>query len=263
VCAGPACPSTVRNDCVQRLDELERAQPTMVFDARDVYGVDIVDVHVLVDGQELAERLTGLALAVDPGEHTFEFVTPGWLPVSRRFVVREGEKSRAERVVFKDLAATPARLPTLSDDLTLHPRIAAVSIVTSTGRAEARPLEKPWATEQGRWGIVVGGAGVAGLVAGGLFGLSAASDWNRSTADCPPTTCTWSGYARAVVDSDLAKSRATLSTIGFATGIALLIGGVVLLATAHPRSATERLSRGGLVRWAEPGPQAYALEGAF
>src|SRR5215471_6740742 len=81
-CLDPSCPGLVRDDCAQRLDELERIQPTMVFDVKDGEGHDLVDVKVTMDGQPFAERLAGSALPVDPGEHAFTFETAGVPPLA-------------------------------------------------------------------------------------------------------------------------------------------------------------------------------------
>jgi hypothetical protein len=42
--------------------DLERAQPTVVFDVKDDAGNDLTDVKVTVDGNPLADKLTGTAL---------------------------------------------------------------------------------------------------------------------------------------------------------------------------------------------------------
>ena len=61
-CATPSCPAMVRDDCTRRLDELESAQPTILFDVKDATGTDLIDVRVSVDGQPLVlppERQAG------------------------------------------------------------------------------------------------------------------------------------------------------------------------------------------------------------
>jgi hypothetical protein len=45
-CAASTCPAIVRDDCTKRLDEAERAQPTVIFEARDGAGNDLADVKV-------------------------------------------------------------------------------------------------------------------------------------------------------------------------------------------------------------------------
>jgi hypothetical protein len=48
----------VRDDCTRRLDELDKAQPTIVFEAKDGAGRDLTAVQVTVDGKPLVESLT-------------------------------------------------------------------------------------------------------------------------------------------------------------------------------------------------------------
>ncbi len=58
-CADPSCPAMVRDDCNKRLDSLEAAQPSMVFDVKDAAGADVINVVVTVDGQKLTDHLDG------------------------------------------------------------------------------------------------------------------------------------------------------------------------------------------------------------
>ncbi|HET9953408.1 MAG TPA: hypothetical protein VFQ61_02830, partial [Polyangiaceae bacterium] len=50
-CLEPACPGLVRDDCAQRLDALDRVQPTVVFEVKDEQGRDLAEVTIQVDGQ--------------------------------------------------------------------------------------------------------------------------------------------------------------------------------------------------------------------
>jgi hypothetical protein len=100
ICADPHCPAVVRDDCTQRLDDLERVQPTIVFDAKDGAGNDLSEVRVSMDGKPLVGRLDGTAVAVDPGPHAFTFEVSGQPSVTKGFVLKEGEKLRRERVVI-------------------------------------------------------------------------------------------------------------------------------------------------------------------
>jgi hypothetical protein len=72
-CGATACPGLIRDDCARRMDELDRAQPTILFEVKDGSGRDLDAVQVTVDGQPLAERLTGTAFRIDPGSHSFTF----------------------------------------------------------------------------------------------------------------------------------------------------------------------------------------------
>ena len=79
------------------------ALPTIVFEAQDAAGADVGTVVVKMDGQLLAEQLTGAAIEVDPGEHVFTFETNGG-STEKRLVIYEAEKNRHERI----LAYAPA-----------------------------------------------------------------------------------------------------------------------------------------------------------
>ena len=99
VCSGATCPAAIRADCVEWLDQLARSLPTVVVTAR-AKGVDLADVRVFIDGKLIAERLSGAALEVDPGQHQFRFEAPPWPTVERNVLVSEGVKDRSIDVVF-------------------------------------------------------------------------------------------------------------------------------------------------------------------
>ncbi len=100
VCARDACPAVLRKDCVQWSVEALKAIPTVVVEASDARGRDLVDVHVTLDGQSFVDRIDGRAKAVDPGVHTFTFETAGTSPISRRVVIHEAEQNRHLHVIF-------------------------------------------------------------------------------------------------------------------------------------------------------------------
>jgi hypothetical protein len=106
-CVSSSCPPLVRNDCARRLDEIDAAQPTIVFVAKDRAGKDVSAVHVTVDGKPVLDRLDGAALPVDPGEHVFTFTALGQPTVKATFVLAVGEKNRREQVEVGD-GALPA-----------------------------------------------------------------------------------------------------------------------------------------------------------
>jgi hypothetical protein len=108
-------------------------------------------------------------------------------------------------------------------------------------------------------GYVVGGVGVAGLVAGGIFGFLAISAKNsqiencESAANCPD-------YAAASSAHDRAERYGTLSTVALIAGSAATAVGVVLIATAKTDSQSARLT---LVPSAGPSAAGMQLKGTF
>ena len=99
-CAAATCPAIVRNDCAPWVTQVQAKLPTVAFRARDGEGHDITDVRVSVDGEEIAGKLDGRALTMDPGTHTFRFNKAGEPEVTRTLLLREGEKGRLVDVVI-------------------------------------------------------------------------------------------------------------------------------------------------------------------
>ena len=183
VCADPTCPTIVRDDCAQRLDEVDRAQPTITFEVKDASGADVRGASVTVDGTPRAGTLGGTPLLVDPGEHVFVFTAPGALAVSRTLVLTEGVKGRRERVV---LTAAPAPAPASG---------------MSTQRVVALGL---------------GGVGIAGLIVGGVFGGLTLSEESAQKSDCSSSTIAGCPqHAAAVSAHGTGTTYGAVSTAGF------------------------------------------------
>jgi hypothetical protein len=88
-------------------------------------------------------------------------------------------------------------------------------------------------------GLTAGGAGVAGIAVGSVFGLLAMSAWNQQKIDCAgstPATC--SDHASALNDHSTMNTDGAISTAGFIAGGALLVTGAVLFFTAHSDAPT-------------------------
>jgi hypothetical protein len=252
ICNDPKCPGIVRTDCTKRLDELEAAQPTVVFDAKDGAGADLSAVKVTVDGKVLTERLGGSALQVNPGEHTFTFEVAGQPPVTRHLVLREGEKDRHEQVV---LGAPVSAQPTPSATAALP----ATPLEVSPGAAQSHG----GLGTQKTLGLVVGGVGVAGLVVGGIFGVLTASAISAQKNDCASATnCT--NYAQAQSDHSTWSTDGTISTVAFIAGGALVAGGAVLFFTAKPAAEQPAAATALVVAPSVgPGSAGMLVKGAF
>jgi hypothetical protein len=216
VCVASSCPGVVRDDCTQRLAEVDSAMPHIVFEAKDAAGNDLVNVKVTIDGAPLADRLDGSSLKVDPGPHVFVFAWEGHPLVTKRLVLAEDDQARREVIVFRN-AETP------------HVESA------SPGAAPVAAASGGSGIDRKTIAFAVGGAGVAGLIVGSIFGAVASSKWSAAKNDCGagcgPT-------APAQSEKNTASSDATISTVAFVVGGALAAGGVVLYLTAPSRTAS-------------------------
>src|SRR3954465_1687817 len=69
ICSRDVCPGVVRSDCTRWRAEVEASVPTIVLRAQDPRGQDLTDVKVWLDGTPLADKVDGLPLEIDPGQH--------------------------------------------------------------------------------------------------------------------------------------------------------------------------------------------------
>jgi hypothetical protein len=249
-CAASTCPAIVRNDCTQRLDEVERAQPTIVFEVKDAAGGDVIDVRVSIDGQLLTAHLDGTATMVDPGTHDVTFEAAGQPPVTRRLLIHEGEKGRREQLtlgrpgVASTSGAPPSAGAATSGELPATPPVQA-----SSGLGTQRVVA-----------IAAGGAGVVGVGVGVVFGLMASSAWNSAKSACGASTSQCADVTSASSYRSTTLTDGTVSTVALIAGGVLLAGGAVLFLTGGQGEAGAGVAFAPTVG---PGQGGVAVLGAF
>lgn len=205
ICSGGSCPSLVAHDCVAWLAETRAEQPTVIVSATDEAGHETAHVSVSVDGQRITDRLDGLPLAVDPGEHAFRYELATGKVVEERIVVRAREKDRALRVAF----AEPA------DIAPPKPPATAPSDATAA-RAAAIPLPA-WIA--GGTAIVAGGAWA-------FFGLTGKARESELADSCAP------GCAKSDID-DVSR-RYVLADVAMAVTLTAIATTVIVVLVARP-----------------------------
>ena len=182
ICAAASCPGIVRDDCLQRIAEVEVAQPTVVFTATNGDGRPLVAVRVSVDGARIAERLDGRPLPVDPGDHVFVFEAVGRVSADMRLTLHDGEKKVRHAVVLRTGSGAPAdQVPgpkpvatsPHEDDVADLPVLAPIAApppvamggpapVQETAPAPAAPAPEDARSKRRIAAIAAGGAGVVG-----------------------------------------------------------------------------------------------------
>jgi hypothetical protein len=200
-CAVPACPDVVRASCDQRLTAVSAAIPSLLLSVVDSSGKDITSVRVAIDGTPYAGAL-GAPIVMNPGDHELRVEAAGEPTITTHVVLREGDVSKREVVTIVAEAPPPPS-----------------SMPTATAGGDGSSLRTI--------GFVVGGVGIAGIVAGSVFGLTASSTWSNAKSECTSVATCGAG-SQAQNDHDSAASQATTSTIAFAVGGAALATGVVL-----------------------------------
>jgi hypothetical protein len=228
LCTRPACPSVVQKECGAWLEQLNAAQPTVVFAVRDGRGLDATDVRVILDGELLVDHLDGRPLEVDPGEHTFRFELAGGGAVEQRLVLREGELGRAVAV---SLAPAPPRAPPAPAPLV--------------------PSEAPRPSAGNTAGFAIAGIlGLAALGAGVAFTVLQ-NDQASSAATLCGNGCVAGSMAASEATSDVgsAKTDRVLEGASFgAAGVALGVSAYFLFARPL-RVSVDVSSHGATLGW--------------
>jgi hypothetical protein len=229
LCAAASCPEEIRNECARGVLDINAAMPTIVFEARDPSERDLSDVAVTIDGQPLLARLDGTAMAVDPGEHDFEFRSQAFPPVHKRLLVRENEKGRREKVHLGEPAPPPP--------------VTTYSISTAPAGPRLDPPRDEAAhsyTAQRVIGISLGVGGLACLgvaVADQIIAKNRESDSRSAAASPDPAVQETSRPLH-----DQAKQAQTYAIVFGTTGVLALGAGLYLLLSSlgdhgQPQSA--------------------------
>ncbi|HEY0469307.1 MAG TPA: hypothetical protein VGC79_34185 [Polyangiaceae bacterium] len=228
LCANQACPKLVRTDCTKGFDELTPLVPTIVFQIKDGAGQDRNDASVTLDNQPLSS-VTGSALEVNPGSHTFVFRAPNAEPVTLHLVILEADRGRRETVT---IGAVPP--PSV---------VAPITPPPLPPPSDASPKSSESGLGAQRIGaLVAGGVGVIGVGLGTYFGVHAMSQRDDAKAVCP-NDCATEEDAKKWSD---AKASGNISTVAFIVGGAALAGGVLLWVTAKPPSQESGAATGDL-----------------
>lgn len=220
VCARDSCPASLKKDCTQWAAEVEQSLPTVVIEARDASGSDVIDVRVMVDGKTFLEHIDGKARPINPGVHTFKYQIEDAPPVVSKVVIVAGEKNRRLSAKFPAKeGAAPA--PTTSGTGTEPPPPEG-----DTG-ATTRPVPASV--------YVLGGIGLAAL--GGWGFLALKFDGKVKDLEACKPNCSQS-------DVDDAASTRTISFIPLGIGVVSLgVATVLYLSRPEVSSKKESASR--------------------
>lgn len=194
-------------------------------------NADHPGLSITRDGVAIGKATWNTPVPIDPGEHRIEAAAPGH------------ETWNQTIDVAPDGASASLTVPALKAAPSAAPPVTAAPPSPEPDRGAADTAGRPQRT----LGFVVGGVGVAGLVAGSVFGLRASSKNDDAKSICArtPSACPESEQQKHSELVDDAKSARTLSIIGFAAGGAALGAGIVLVLTApdsSPRAARVRIT---------------------
>ncbi len=205
-CSRGTCPSIVRQECAQWLVDLDAKAPTVVIDAADEKGNDLVDVKVTVDGTDLVAKLDGLPIAVDGGDHLYRYEAAGFSPVEDHVVIRAGEKNRVLKVRFVSSAPLPV----------------------------APPAPEPAASRSGppitAW--IFTGVAVAAFASETYFGLAGIGQFNRDKGNGP------GGCAGHCSPSEISSLKTQFAVADVSLGVGVVSACFAAYFFLRPRGST-------------------------
>ncbi len=189
------------------------------------------------DGILVAASEWGAAIPIDKGTHSVEASAPGYKAWTARIdVLQDGAQLVASVPLLEEAPASPS--PLQGSPLPASPIATPAGFAQQPSHPEFEP---PRASSQGTVGLVVAGAGVAGLGAAGVLALLANGKKNDSFSHCEtsnPNLCN----AQGVSDRKNALGLGDAATVAFAVGASALATGLVIWLTA-PGGGSGRSAR--------------------
>ena len=229
-CSQTQCPGVVRADCAQRVDNVNRAIPTIIFHVTDPAGNDLSSVRVTMDGTLFALQLTGASMPLNPGKHQFVFEVEGQAPAQKEFVILTAQKDRREDITVGTAVDQHSSTSPVEPVQHTEPNGAHAAVVPAV-QAAAPPTENPapssressHGSAQKTWAIISGSVGIVGIGIGTALAVSAKH--TASSANCDASNiCSPDGAN----DRTAAIHRANWSMLPTGIGIAALGTGFVL-----------------------------------
>ena len=200
---------------VQKIDQLSPRVTRVVFQLVD----GPANVQVSLDGQPLGAGDLGVAVPVDSGQHTLDAKAPERVDWHSTFELGKPDEGKTRSLPIGPLA--PIQRVEKIEKVDLPPGRTSAEVPKA-------PVEPPHRTPTLKYvGLATAGAGVVSIAVGTIFALSAKSKWN----DAKAMGCDGSGVCKTHAGVDLvndASSKATIGTIGFTAGIALVAGGAAM-----------------------------------
>lgn len=212
LCARDVCPTVIRNDCSKWLRDVDAALPTVIIRVRDGNDKDLLAVRVTVDGQPFAGQLDGTAQPVDTGPHTFRYESEGMEPYEEQVLISQGEKDRVLKVQLKPKggAASPKGPDGKLPDQPPPP--------PGSDKPSSGPGIAPW---------IIGGVGVAGLLAFGILETTGQLGYSSLRTGCgaTPQKCTEDDVAPVRLQLQLAVAGLAIGVVGVGVAVTWLIVG--------------------------------------
>jgi tetratricopeptide (TPR) repeat protein len=212
-----------RRDYAQaQADTLEPRLPRLALSAPAHRPAGFV---VTRNGTPIATGALDVALYVDPGDHEVTASAPGFEAFTQTVTLVPG---KAETLVIPDLTPAPA---------------SATTKPPNEGRVATAEPAAPMSPRRKYTAIGLGGAGVAAIGVGLLFGAQASSAFQDAKALCSDDlVCAPESYDQGKQLTRDARASATASTVLVAAGGAAIVAGAIVVLT-RPRTRERAMAR--------------------
>jgi hypothetical protein len=218
-------------------------------------------ISLKLDGQDVPSTVIGVALPADPGDHVIEVSAPGYLRASAPLKLMPGTNASVQLELKRDPAAVdaaPAPTPVMQPT-------PPVQLTERTPSRVVMPEEQP--SSAGKvLAYVAYGVGAAGLGVGIGFGAAASGAENSLQTSCPNRVCP----PDRADELSSAKTKGTISTIGFAAAGGGAVLGTLFLVLSGPSArdtgkatAPRKVADRGIRTHAKLGLGSVALAGEF
>jgi hypothetical protein len=202
-CAARECPDVLRRDCSGWLEEARKQTPSVVVQAHDAAGRDVLAAKAIVDLVVRQSQLDGTAIELDPGPHVVRVDAARSEPVETRVVLAAGEKNRPIVVTVASLPTPEAPAARGAENF---PRLEGTARPPVDGISQSKRL--PVAA------YAFGGAGVVALGVFGYFGTRGMLDADHLRATCVPNCQT--------ADVNAVRTKLVVADVALGVGLVSL-----------------------------------------
>jgi hypothetical protein len=213
--------STERNEALREraLQAMSIIEPTLT--KLQIVSNSSARLSIRVNGEQI-HAYDGRPIPLDPGESVVEAAAPGREPWRKS--VSADDLGATIVIEVPDLRPVPPPAP--------PPRTVPLLAEHPSDAHGERPVDLRLPA------AVLGGAGIASILVGTVFGVSAKNNYDDSGAFCHANRCTQPGIDLR----DRAYDKATASTVTVSLGLVAVAAGVVLWFTS-PHAAPPRSRR--------------------
>jgi hypothetical protein len=224
-----------RTDRAEAADErasgLEPKLPRLTLTAPQ----PVAGLKVFIDGIAIGEGALGVPVPIDSGPHRVTATAPGHLTWTAEVPIAEAEQHVLAIPALEPepapLAVAPAASVPLAPRTRRHPPPASFATTTAA--------PQPSSSRAATVGWIVGGAGIASVGVGTVFGLRSLASYDEAEGNCP----TFRMCSDPAIEARVAAERdAWVSNIAVGVGLLAVGTGAYLILSSRSQPKREKVT---------------------